>query len=260
MDIATIAGLIAGTSMVIWVMFGGEGGDPTMFVSVHGFVVVVGGALAGTMISFPLKDVMKLPVVIKNVFLHKQTEPQKLIKNLVSYAEVARRDGILSLEGVIKNIDDLFMVKGIQMAIDGTDPEIIEDVLRSELTSISNRHATGKAMLEAMAMYGPSFGMVATLIGLVMMLRSMSDPAAIGPAMAVALLGTLYGALLANLVCGPMANKLGKRSHEELVLKEIIIRGVMSIQSGDNPRVVEQKLKTFLSPGMRVQIEAAAAQ
>jgi len=260
MDIATVVGLLTGIGLVAYVMFGGEGGSASMFMSFHGFVIVIGGALAGTMISFPLKDVLKLPVVIKCVFLQKQESPQKLIRDLVSYAEVARRDGILSLENVTRKIQDKFMVRGIQMAIDGMDPEIIEDVLRSELTSISSRHATGKGMLEAMAMYGPSFGMVATLIGLVMMLRSMDDPAKIGPSMAVALLGTLYGALLANLVCGPMATKLGKLSHEELVHKEIVIRGVMSIQSGDNPRVVEQKLKTFLSPAMRVEVEAAAAK
>jgi chemotaxis protein MotA len=258
MDIATLVGLVTGAGLIAWVMFGGgEGANPGMFFSVHGLVVVLGGAIAGTTVSFPLRDVLRLPTVIKNCFLHKQESPQKLIQDLVSYAEIARRDGILSLENVVRSIKDEFLVKGIQMAIDGTDPEIIEDVLKSDLTATASRHATGKGMLDAMAMYGPSFGMIATLIGLVMMLKSMDDPSKIGPAMAVALLGTLYGALLANLVCGPMATKLAKRSHDELVTKEIIIRGVISIQSGDNPRVVEQKLKTFLEPKMRGSAEAA---
>jgi chemotaxis protein MotA len=257
MDIATLIGLAVGIGLVCFAMFGGEGADPTAFVSVHGLIVVLGGAIAGTMISFPLANVMGLPVIIKNCFTHKSESPQKLIQDLVSYAEVARRDGILSLENVLRSVKDEFLVKGIQMAIDGTDPEIIEDVLKSDVNSTANRHATGKAMLEAAAMYGPSFGMIATLIGLVMMLRSMNDPEKIGPSMAVALLGTLYGALLANLICGPMANKLARRSHEELIMKEIIIRGVISIQSGDNPRVVEQKLKAYLEPKQRRVAEAA---
>ncbi len=257
MDIATLIGLAVGVGLVCFAMFGGEGADPTAFVSVHGLIVVLGGAIAGTMISFPLANVMGLPVIIKNCFTNKNENPQKLIQDLVSYAEVARRDGILSLENVLRSVKDEFMVKGIQMAIDGTDPEIIEDVLKSDVNSTANRHATGKAMLEAAAMYGPSFGMIATLIGLVMMLRSMNDPEKIGPSMAVALLGTLYGALLANLVCGPMASKLAKKSHDELIMKEIIIRGVISIQSGDNPRVVEQKLKAYLEPKQRRATEVA---
>jgi len=257
MDIATLIGLAVGIGLVCFAMFGGEGADPTAFVSVHGLIVVLGGAIAGTMISFPLANVMGLPVIIKNCFTHKNESPQKLIQDLVSYAEVARRDGILSLENVLRSVKDEFLVKGIQMAIDGTDPEIIEDVLKSDVNSTAERHATGKAMLEAAAMYGPSFGMIATLIGLVMMLRSMNDPEKIGPSMAVALLGTLYGALLANLICGPMANKLARRSHEELIMKEIIIRGVISIQSGDNPRVVEQKLKAYLEPKQRRTAEVA---
>ena len=257
MDIATLIGLAVGVGLVCFAMFGGEGADPTAFVSIHGLIVVLGGAIAGTMISFPLSNIMGLPVIIKNCFTNKNENPQKLIQDLVSYAEVARRDGILSLENVLRSVKDEFMVKGIQMAIDGTDPEIIEDVLKSDVGSTANRHATGKAMLEAAAMYGPSFGMIATLIGLVMMLRSMNDPEKIGPSMAVALLGTLYGALLANLICGPMASKLAKKSHDELIMKEIIIRGVISIQSGDNPRVVEQKLKAYLEPKQRRTAEAA---
>jgi len=160
---------------------------------------------------------------------------------------------------VTKDIDDDFVVKGIQMAIDGTDPELIEQILTSELDSISDRHNRGKSIFDTMGKYAPAFGMIGTLIGLVIMLQNMDDPSKIGPGMAVALLTTLYGALVANLVCLPLADKLARRSGDELLLKEIVIRGVMSIQSGDNPRVVEQKLKTFLSPTMRASMEPEEA-
>jgi chemotaxis protein MotA len=157
-----------------------------------------------------------------------------------------------------KSIDDPFIVTGIQMAVDGTDPELIEQILTSELEAVEERHAGGKAIWDTVGRYAPAFGMIGTLVGLVIMLQNMDDPAALGPGMAVALLTTLYGAIAANLVALPIADKLGRRSDEELLLKNIIIKGVMSIQSGDNPRIVEQKLKTFLPPSLREVTEEAA--
>jgi len=148
-------------------------------------------------------------------------------------------------------VEDHFIVKGIQMAVDGTDPELIEQILTLELTALEERHAKGQSIFRAMGTYCPAFGMIGTLIGLVAMLQQLDDPKTIGPAMAVALLTTLYGALIANLIMLPMAEKLGNRTDEERLIKEIIIRGVMSIQSGDNPRIVEQKLKSFLPPALR---------
>ena len=261
MDIATLVGFVAGVALLSWAIISGAGDKVGAFVDAPSIAVVIGGMLAATLISFPLKAVLGVAGVIKKAFLHKALSPQTLIEDLVSYAETARRDGILSLEGVLKDVDDDFVVKGIQMAIDGTDPELIEQILNSELDSVAERHSMGKAILDTMGKYAPSFGMVGTLIGLVIMLQNMSDPSKIGGSMAIALLTTLYGAVVANLVCLPLADKLEKRSSEELLLKEIVIRGVMSIQSGDNPRVVEQKLKTFLSPAMRAEMapEDAAA-
>jgi chemotaxis protein MotA len=255
MDIATLIGLIAGVSLLGWAVVSGAGDKVMAFIDAPSMAIVIGGMLAATLISFPLKAVLSVIGVMKKAFLHKALSPQKLIEDLVSYAETARRDGILSLESVIKDVDDDFVVKGIQMAIDGTDPELIEQILNSELDSVAERHSCGKNILDTMGKYAPAFGMVGTLIGLVIMLQNMSDPSKIGPSMAIALLTTLYGAVTANLVCLPLAEKLEKRSSEELLLKEIVIRGVMSIQSGDNPRVVEQKLKTFLSPAMRAEME-----
>jgi len=165
---------------------------------------------------------------------------------LVKYAEIARRDGILALENVTSKISDPFLISGIQMAVDGTDPDLIETIMSNDLEAVQSRHAEGKALFDNAGKYAPAFGMIGTLIGLVVMLRNMSDPSAIGPAMAVALITTFYGALVANVFALPMAEKLALRSREEILLKQIIIKGVMSIQSGDNPRIVEQKLRTFL--------------
>jgi chemotaxis protein MotA len=259
MDIATLIGLVAGIVLIVWSIVSGAGDKVGAFLDTPSVAMVIGGTAAATFISFPLKSVLSVGKVVKNAFLHKAQSPQKLIEDFVSYAEIARRDGILSLESVTKDIKDDFVVKGIQMAIDGTDPELIEQILNSELDGIAERHSTGKSIFDCMGKYAPAFGMIGTLVGLVIMLQNMDDPSSIGKGMAVALLTTLYGAVVANLICLPLADKLARRSSEELLLKEIVIRGVMSIQSGDNPRVVEQKLKTYLPPSMRMTEEAEAA-
>ena len=256
MDIATIIGFIIGPALVLWGMFSGTKAN---FLDWPSVAIVCGGATAPMLISFPLGQVLRLPTIIKHTLFTKARDTGALIKELVNFAEIARRDGILSLENSVKDIDDEFLVSGIQMAVDGTDPELIEQILESELESIEDRHAAGKALLDNIGRFAPAFGMIGTLIGLVKMLANMEDPSSIGSGMAVALLTTMYGALLANLVALPLAEKLGKRSAEEMMLKNIILRGVMAIQSGDNPRVVEQKLKTFLPVALRGESEEAAA-
>jgi chemotaxis protein MotA len=211
-------------------------------------MIVIGGASAATMVAVPASRLKRLTGILKKAVTNKTQSPQKLIEDLVSYAEVARRDGILSLESMCKDIDDPFIVRGIQMAVDGTDPELIEQIMTTELENLMERHDAGRAVFATIGKYAPAFG---TLIGLVAMLANMDDPSAIGPGMAVALLTTMYGAILANVVFLPLADKLASRSAEEVLTKTIIIKGVMSIQSGDNPRIVEQKLRTFLPPSAR---------
>jgi chemotaxis protein MotA len=258
MDIATIIGLIIGPALIIWGMVGG--GEPmSMFIDKQSVAIVGGGALTAALLSFPLRDVLRVPRVVKHALFNKARDPHELIREMVHYAEVARRDGILSLENSVRDIKDDFLVTGIQMAVDGTDPELIESILESELAAIEERHGNGKALFENLGKYAPAFGMIGTLIGLVKMLANMNDPSQIGAGMAIALLTTMYGALLANLFALPIAEKLGKRSAEEMFIKHIILRGVMAIQSGDNPRVVEQKLKTFLPVVERRAPEEAAA-
>ncbi|MCG3137978.1 MAG: Chemotaxis protein PomA [Phycisphaerae bacterium] len=249
MDLATIIGLLTGFSLVLWSML--MGGTLQTYIDVPSIVMVGGGTVGAILTSFPLKKVFKVMGVIKRAFLFRTDDPQELIKTLVKYAEVARRDGILALESMTKNNPNAFLVTGVQMAIDGTDPELIEQTLTSELEILADRHSQGKALLECLGKYAPAYGMIGTLVGLVVMLKNMSDPSAIGPGMAVAILTTFYGAVASNMLFLPMADKLGVRSAEELMIKSMVLKGILSIQSGDNPRIVEQKLKVFLPPAMR---------
>ena len=250
MDLGTGLGLILGFLLIGGAIAGGGVGFGP-YANLPSVLIVIGGSLCATMISLPIKNLKGVIQVVRNAFFEKSLAAQGLIRDLVRYAEVARRDGILSLENMTDEIEDHFIVKGIQMAVDGTDPELIEQIMQLELSALEERHAKGQAIFRSMGTYAPAFGMIGTLIGLVAMLQQLDDPKTIGPAMAVALLTTLYGALLANLVFLPLAEKLTNRTDEERLIKEIIIRGVMSIQSGDNPRIVEQKLKSFLPPKLR---------
>jgi len=248
MDIATILGIGMGSLLLGWAMFSE---NPGIFLSAHAIMIIAGGSAATLLVAFPLRNVLNLPSVLKNVFFSESRSAHKLIADLVKYAEIARRDGILSLENMTGSIQDKFIVKGIQMAVDGTDPELIQQILESELDSMGERHSDGRSLFETVGRYAPAYGIIGTVIGLVLMLSQMEDAAKIGQGMAVAFLATLYGAITANLICLPFADKLRIRSKEEMLMKQIIIRGVMSIQSGDNPRIVEQKLKTFLPPSYR---------
>ena len=181
-----------------------------------------------------------------------------LIEQIVSLAETARRDGLLALESRLDEIDNPFVVLGIQMAVDGTRPEVIEDIMRTEMDAVATRHRDGKSVLDQMGRFAPAFGMIGTLMGLIIMLGNMSDPSSIGPGMAVALITTLYGAIVANVFFLPFAEKLGFINKQELLAMEIVIRGIMGIQSGDNPRVIEQKLNTFVPPKLRAGSKEAA--
>lgn len=254
MDIATIIGLISGISLVLWAIMSKT--TLSTFIDVGSIAIVVGGASSVVLISFPLKNVLGLAKIIKKTLFTKPQSPTKLIKDMVRFAEIARRDGILALENVTNEISDPFIVGGIRMAVDGTDPGLVEQMLESELEALGQRHEEGKSMLDNLGKYAPAFGMIGTLVGLVIMLQNMDDPSKIGPGMAVALLTTLYGSMIANMFALPLADKLSLRSQEELLLKSIVIRGIMAIQSGDNPRIVEQKLKTFLPPGLRAEAES----
>ena len=255
MDLATLIGILLGFSLVGYAVVSKAGAASVAFVDPASAMIVIGGAIASVMAGAPLARFLKTGKFFSKALMHKEQSAQKLIEDLVGYAEIARRDGILSLESAIRDADDPFIVQGIQMAVDGTDPELIDAIMNNELEAIADRHEQGKSIFDNLGKYAPAYGMIGTLVGLVIMLMNMADPSKIGPAMAVALITTLYGSMMANMIAMPIADKLGVRSDEELMFKTIIIKGVMSIQSGDNPRIVEQKLKTFLPPSARGQSE-----
>ena len=259
MDITSVGGLMVGA---FFVLFGAIGGPKMQFDKIIAFVdipsmaIVGGGALGAVLICLPLEVFLEFPKVIMKVFFVKSTSPNELIEKMVHYAEIARRDGILALESETENIEDPFLLNGIQMAVDGTDPDLIFQIMTIELENLEQRHANGKTMLDLATKYAPAWGMIGTVMGLVLMLLDL-DPETIGPNMAVALITTFYGAVLSNLLVGPLGDKLAIRSAQEVLVMQIILKGVMSIQTGDNPRIVEQKLNIFLPPKLRKTEEEA---
>ncbi len=249
MDIGTIVGLvIAFVSVGLAVLLGG---DPLALINIPSLVVVVGGATGAVIAAFPLAKITKCHTVILKSVFNETPDIEGVIKDLVKFAEIARREGILSLENHIGDMKEEFVVRGIKMAVDGTDPELIRVIMETELEGVMDRHIQGKMILDQFAKYAPAFGMIGTLMGLIFMLGSMDDPSSIGPSMAVALITTLYGAVIANVFAGPLGDKLYQNDQAEVMMKTVIIAGVMAIQSGDNPRVVESKLLTYLPPSER---------
>ena len=258
MDIGTIAGLvIAVAAILISVVV--SGGSITGMINGPSIFVVIVGTLGATIVSFPIARLLKLHTVILKSIFSKPGDAVATIKDLVRYAEVARREGILSLENLISEMRDPFIVRGVKMAVDGTDPELIKTIMDTELEALMERHGQGKQILDTIGRYAPAFGMIGTLMGLITMLSNMDDPSKIGPGMAIALITTLYGACIANIFTGPLGDKLRARDTEEVLIKTIIISGVMAIQSGDNPRIVESKLMTFLPPSKREEAQSEAA-
>jgi len=251
MDKATFGGLAVGVSLLALSILLAPGASFQAFIDYPSAAVVIGGAISAACIAFPLKTLLRLPKVLKKLFFPHQPELQPVIVQLVEFAEIARRDGILALEGKTEEITDPFILLGIQMAVDGTDTELMEKILRSEMEAVAKRHKTGRSLLEALGRYAPAFGMIGTLMGLIIMLGNMSNPDAIGPGMAVALTTTLYGAIAANLFFLPFADKLDFYSKRELEVREVIVRGILSIQQGDTPRALQQKLTSMLPPSQR---------
>ena len=250
MDIATLVGILVSFGLVIVsILMGGEG---TWFVSAPSLMIVGGGTMGATLLAYPLVDVLGVFKVAKNVFMHKSQVVSELIPLISEFAKKARQEGILSFESQLADIEDPFLVQGIQMAIDGMESSAIEDVMTTEIIYLEERHRLGSEIFSTMGTFAPAVGMLGTIIGLVQMLMQMEDPSQIGAPMALALLTTFYGTLVAYLVFLPIAGKLKTRSKQELLIKQMVLEGVISIQSGDNHRIVEQKLKAFIAPRARV--------
>lgn len=259
MDIATIVGFVLGAGCIVFGII--TSGTPFMtFVDVPSILIVVGGTFGGLLISNSLQSFLGGLKTAKHTFSNKASDPVGVIKQINDLAFAARKEGLLALEEIGQNMDDLFLQKGIMLIVDGTDAELLRSILETELAFIEARHKDNQKFWEGMAEAGPAWGMIGTLVGLIGMLGALDDPTTIGPKMAVALITTLYGSMIANYIAGPIAGKLKAKSADEILHKQVMIEGLLSIQAGENPRVIEEKLKAFLSPASRGTIGEAAGK
>lgn len=251
MDISTVAGLALATLAIIGSIL--YGSPLSIFIDIPSIVVVVGGVIATTLIKWPMEYVKALVGIFMKSIFNSSPDPKTVIDEIQKLAETARRESVFALEKV--PVDDRFLKKAVTLAADNRPPEVITSILSLEIAAMEDRHSKGVDILEGMGADGPAFGMIGTLIGLVQMLQNMSDPSSIGPAMAVALLTTFYGSVIANVFTIPVAAKLKQRSKQESTKMNIIVAGVLGIVAGENPRVIREKLDSFLSPKDRLQPE-----
>ncbi len=248
MDLTSVIGIVVGALIILGGMMLVA---PLMaYFDLPSIVIVIGCTAACYVTSVPIHRLGLIIQVGKAAFTQKKVNLTEIIPVLVSFAEKARREGLLALEDDIEDLEDAFLKRGIQLVVDGTDPELVKQIMDTQMNYIEDRHSYGQALYENMATLAPAFGMVGTLTGLVAMLLTMDDPSTIGPSMSVALITTLYGAIVANLFLNPIMYKLQVKSQEEVLLKKIMLAGMLSIQAGDNPRIVEEKLKAFLPPAI----------
>ena len=254
MDIATVLGVIFGFVVIIGTIL--YEGNLGLFFNIPAIAIVFGGMSCATMIHFSMGQFLGIFSVLKKTLLHKSVSPQELIRRMVNYAAINRRDGALALEQELPKIKDAFLVKGVQMLIDGQEAESIRELMELEVQYLEERHATGKKILDFMGASCPSFAMVGTLIGLVSMLAKMENPEEIGRGMAVALVCTFYGALFANLIFLPLGGKLGQHSKSEKLSMEMITAGVCAIAKGDSPTAVREKMQIFISAKRREEVKA----
>jgi chemotaxis protein MotA len=256
MDIASIIGLALGTFLLLFGTLQ-AGLSPLDLLNIPSVFITFGGATAATMISQPWEVTLGLGGVTKKAFRAPKFDLPGLITTLVSFSEKARREGLLALEDDINDLPEEFLRKGIQLVVDGTDPELVRNIMETEIDNVAKRHANGRSWWDVWGGLAPGFGMLGTLIGLIAMLNNLGggDPSAIGSGMAAALITTLYGSLGANLLAIPFVRKLTRRSEDELLIKQVMVEGTLSIQSGDNPRIVKEKLASFLPPTERVALK-----
>lgn len=254
MDLATLIGLIGAFAVVMTSIM--LGGSASTFINVPSITVVVGGTVMVTMMKFSLGEFFGAASIAVKAFLHKPTSPEQLIEKAVELAKTARKGGLLALEDA--EVPDDFMKNGLGLLIDGHPADVVRSMLTKDKNLTLQRHSDGQSIFKAIGDVGPAMGMIGTLIGLVQMLANMDDPKQIGPAMAVALLTTLYGAIIATMFALPIADKLGVRSREENVSKSLVIDALLGVQGGQNPRVIESMLETYLPKSKRTIEEVEA--
>lgn len=253
MDIASILGLVICFGMVVFgIITSGGISSAGSYIHFPSMVITFGGSFAAILASYTLQDFVAGLKSFALIFKIPSVNTSDMIKKIIELSNIARKEGLLSLEEAATDLDDEFLKKGILLIVDGTDPELVRAIMETELISVEGRHKSKISFWESVGSMGPAWGMIGTLVGLVNMLQNMSDPDSIGPSMSTALITTLYGSLLANWICAPVANKLKSNNEKEIMEKEIMIEGLLSIQAGENPRVIEEKLKSFLSPTDRL--------
>jgi len=247
LDLATIVGFLGAVGLVVMAMV--MGGSLGIFINVPSILIVFGGSIFVVLMQYPMAKFLSAGKVVAKAFSFKLQSPEELIDKIVEMADAARKGGFLALEEA--EIDNPFMQKGVDMLVDGHDVDVVRTTMAKDITNTTERHENGAEIFKSMGDVAPAMGMIGTLIGLVAMLSNMDDPKSIGPAMAVALLTTLYGAMLANLFCLPVAFKLGVRSGEEKLNQSLILDGILGIADGQNPRVIEGVLKGYLMESKR---------
>lgn len=259
MDFATLLGaLLVVVALAVGIMTGG--GDLMAFIDIPSFFITVVGSIAATMVASPKDKAFKIFGIMMSTLREPKRDYSNLIQTMVSFSEKARREGLLSLEEYLENIEDPFMKKALQLVVDGTDPDLLKNMMLTEMELIEEELDGQRAVLESAGAYAPAFGMIGTLIGLIQMLKSLNNPETLGPSMAVALITTLYGAILANGFFLPMAEKLKKRKDMLILEKRMILEAVLSIQAGENPRILEEKLKSYLPEKEKRAYEAASQE
>jgi chemotaxis protein MotA len=258
-DLGIIVGLIAGVALtIIGILWGG--GDMRAFINAPSVMITLGGSLASLFVGHPFSRVLSIVTYLRITMRPPNFQEERLISQLVTFSEKARREGLLALEDDLEELEDDFLRKGIQLVVDGTDPEIIKSILYNELNQIQSRHQAGILLIDDFSKQAPAFGMIGTIIGLIIMLARIEDRSTIGSGMAVALLTTFYGAMLSYLVFGPLKKKLEDRDGAETLVKEIMVEGILSIQGGDNPRILEEKLLCMMPPGRREAVRQQAVK
>lgn len=251
MDIASILGIILGMGLCVFGIINGGGNIVRDFVDIPSVIITVGGSMAGVLAAHKLPDFINGLKSITLTFKATKSDVGEVIKNIIDLSNIARKEGLLALEEAANGIEDEFLKKGVMLVVDGTDPELVRGIMEADLLSVEERHNVNIGFWKCWEGLGPAWGMIGTLVGLINMLAKLDDPSTVGPSMAIALITTLYGSLIANWLCNPTAAKLKVNNDEEIRIKEITVEGLLSIQAGENPRVIEEKLKSFLSPKMR---------
>jgi len=249
MDIGTLGGLIFGASLILWSII--SGGSLSAFVDVPSMCITIGGTVCALLITFPLPKISAVMRVTQKTINAGSLDLAPWYSTMIDLGTIARRDGILALEERMDGVSDDFLRRGLQMIIDGSPADTVAAIMQMEIENMEERHSIGHDMWKAVGNYAPAFGMIGTLIGLIQMLQNMSDPSKLGAGMAVALITTFYGALMANLVAIPLQGKLEQRTAEEVHLKKMLLAGVLSIQAGDSPRMIGDKLAVYLTPAQR---------